>query len=409
MRRRQFAASLAALFQKPATVLLRSGWQTVNIGDIAHTPGLLSLLEAHAPQLRVILWSNATDLGVDEMLLRRFPRISIISGEPYTPAVSAAFRDSDFFLHGSGPGVVARAHLDAWRSLAKKPYGLFGVTITRQSEAASAALDESLVRLLNGARFVFTRETASLANVQEAQVSAPCRFVPDATFSLRLGNPTKAADTLRRLGLDDPGFLVLVPRLRYTPYHQFRTVTTPPEEIRRRDEVNARHAEPDHQRLRALATRWVRETKRMVLLAPEMSYQVPLLKTLLFDPLPEDVKRRTRYLRQYWITDEAASVYAKAAAVVSFECHSPIIAVSQGVPGFYVHQPEDGIKGRMWSDVGLGAFYSRIEETTGDSLAGRVLPLASDAAPTLALLAEPRARIAGLHRAAVATLSESLF
>ena len=30
-------------------VLLRSSWQVVNIGDIAHTPGVLALLEKHMP------------------------------------------------------------------------------------------------------------------------------------------------------------------------------------------------------------------------------------------------------------------------------------------------------------------------------------------------------------------------
>ncbi|NBS05543.1 MAG: polysaccharide pyruvyl transferase family protein, partial [Verrucomicrobia bacterium] len=39
------AASLGAAEGKRAPrVVLRSSWQTVNIGDIAHTPGMLALL-----------------------------------------------------------------------------------------------------------------------------------------------------------------------------------------------------------------------------------------------------------------------------------------------------------------------------------------------------------------------------
>ena len=34
---------------KNRKILLRSSWQTVNIGDIAHTPGMLRLLEQHRP------------------------------------------------------------------------------------------------------------------------------------------------------------------------------------------------------------------------------------------------------------------------------------------------------------------------------------------------------------------------
>ena len=61
MNRRTFitsalAAGFAAAFsraagRKPLRILLRSSWQTVNIGDIAHTPGMLALLEARVAQL----------------------------------------------------------------------------------------------------------------------------------------------------------------------------------------------------------------------------------------------------------------------------------------------------------------------------------------------------------------------
>ena len=43
----------------PAKVLLRSSWQTVNIGDIAHTPGMLALLERHWSEAGIRLWLNA--------------------------------------------------------------------------------------------------------------------------------------------------------------------------------------------------------------------------------------------------------------------------------------------------------------------------------------------------------------
>ena len=52
MNRRRFltAALVSSLGSLPAAgrprrILLRSSWQTVNIGDIAHTPGVLAILE----------------------------------------------------------------------------------------------------------------------------------------------------------------------------------------------------------------------------------------------------------------------------------------------------------------------------------------------------------------------------
>jgi len=55
MRRRRFlqtslAAALGAFTPgqpRPRRILLRPSWQVVNIGDIAHTPGVLALLERH--------------------------------------------------------------------------------------------------------------------------------------------------------------------------------------------------------------------------------------------------------------------------------------------------------------------------------------------------------------------------
>lgn len=46
---------VSAREQKPRRVLLRSSWQTVNIGDVAHTPGMPALLEAQRPDTEVTL------------------------------------------------------------------------------------------------------------------------------------------------------------------------------------------------------------------------------------------------------------------------------------------------------------------------------------------------------------------
>ncbi|MGH9628276.1 MAG: polysaccharide pyruvyl transferase family protein, partial [Bryobacteraceae bacterium] len=65
----------------------------------------------------------------------------------------------------------------------------------------------------------------------------------------------------------------------------------------------------------------------------------------------------------------------QAVAVISFECHSPIIAAGQGTPCMYVHQPEDGIKGHMWKDLGLGDWYFEVEKATGAEIASRLFSI----------------------------------
>lgn len=68
----------AADGKAPKHILLRSSWQTVNIGDIAHTPGLLHELEQYLPDAKVTLWPNPLDRGVADMLQRAFPKLTIM-------------------------------------------------------------------------------------------------------------------------------------------------------------------------------------------------------------------------------------------------------------------------------------------------------------------------------------------
>ena len=119
-------APLVARAQPRATkILLRSSWQTVNIGDIAHTPGMLALLEKHRPDAEVTLWPNSLDRGVADLLRARVPALRIAATAADQAAALAA---CDFFLHGSGPGLVGHKEADRARR-AGKPYGFGGVTL----------------------------------------------------------------------------------------------------------------------------------------------------------------------------------------------------------------------------------------------------------------------------------------
>ncbi len=357
-------------------ILIRSGWQTENIGDIAHTPGLLALMRKHIPEARMAVWSFALDRGVDAMLKREFPALITVSERTPEPGglLKALFDEASMCLHGSGPSVVGWQQLDIWRKATKKPYGVFGVTVTAQSEAASGAPGSQQREVMAGAKFIFTRETESLGNVRALGLTGvETAFVPDATFALTISNDEKARRFIRETGLEPGKFICVVPRLRYTPYHTFRKTTLSASEIERREAVNARARPADAAKLREVIIAWVRKTGGQALLCPEMEHELLELKPMLEDPLPEDVKRRVVRRRDYWITDEARSVYAKSAAVVSSECHSPIMAATVGVPFFYVRQPEDGIKGKMYADLDVGDWAPKIEEIAPEALANLVM------------------------------------
>ncbi len=377
--RRQFFGALAATVaasaadsKKQPVILVRNGWQWENIGDIAHTPGTLALVEKHVPEARLLLASTGLDGAAREMLQRRFPRLTIIPTlNPKTEPLAQAFKDADLLLHGSGPGVSAEL-LNSWQAATNKPSGIFGVTVSANEKTGK--LDPKLQATLDKTDFVYTRETHSLANLQKNAVKAKhMAFAPDSTFAFDLQDEAKWREFAAANQLRGSKFIAVIPRLRYTPYHQFKKTTMSADQIKHRMEVNELHKEEDHAKLREVIIAWVRKTKGKVLLCPEMTYELGIIGPLLYDPLPADVKPSVVARKTYWMPDEAASTYRDAQAVVSCECHSPILAAANGTPFFYVRQPEDTIKGQMYADLGVADWAPRIEQTTGPALAEAVL------------------------------------
>ncbi|CAN5913555.1 polysaccharide pyruvyl transferase family protein [soil metagenome] len=361
----------ARLLAKSKNILLVSGWQDVNIGDIAHTPGLLKVLQTHAPDATIVLWKKSKGEEVQKLLNQNFPKVKIIYGNVDSqknvqdPEVLQAFKEADLMIHGSGPSVVGQPNLEAWVRHTGKPFGIFGTTIQHINPELKALLEKAL--------FIYTRETASIEALKKAGLTGShISFAPDATFSLSLRNDQKANQFLKENGLEERKFICAVPRLRITPYYKFSPNTNWSEErIRQVEELNQEKKEKDHAKLREAMIAWVRTTKNKVLVCPEMTYQVDIMDELLIDPLPADVKPFV-IKRGYWLPDEAASVYAKAHSVLSFECHSPIIAADNGTPFFYLRQPEDTIKGQMYYDLGFNDWIFEIEQTEGKQIADRL-------------------------------------
>lgn len=355
---------------KPKHVLVVSGWQDVNIGDIAHTPGLLHVLTTYLPQSKVTLWKKSKSDAVEDMLKKGFPRVRIIYGEVdrETTIVSSdevlnVFKDADVLVHGSGPGLAGRYHIEAWQKYTSKPYGIFGITIASTNEALNA--------IFSKAAFIFVRETMSLDILKKSGIQhANIMFAPDATFYFDMHDKNKAEICLRERELEEGKYICVIPRLRYTPYHKMKPgakhwMGVSAEEI---DQTNERWKDIDHQKLREVIITWVRKTGNKVLVCPEMTYQVDIMDELLIDPLPADVKPFISK-RGYWLPDEAASIFSKSFAVVSFECHSPILAAANGRPFIHLRQPQDTIKGQMYYDLGFENWVFEIEETEGTKIA----------------------------------------
>lgn len=376
LSRRSFLASAAALAAAPVfgretrkpRVLLRSSWQTVNIGDIAHTPGVLALLEKHVPNAEVRLWPSKVDNGVAEVLKKRFPNVSIVQG---ADAVKAALAECDFLLHGSGPSLVAANDVARWRKETNKPYGIYGITVANPTD--------SVLDHITNAKFAFFRDSVSLKLVKDKGAKCPVmEFGPDGAFAVDLKNDEAADAFLKANGLEPGNFLCCIPRLRNTPYWKIhnRKMT---EEDERKHKVNEAKKEQDHAGMRTGIVSIVRETKLKVLVCPEDQSQMAVGKELLVDPLPEDVKKRVVWCEEYWLTDEARSTYLRYAGLFGYEMHSPIMCVGSGVPALVCRWAEQTSKGYMWRDIGLGDWlFDMDDEKDRGRVAGAVLAFAKD-------------------------------
>jgi polysaccharide pyruvyl transferase WcaK-like protein len=379
MNRRQFLAQasaalvstaiipiLPAATPRPRRILLRSGWQTVNIGDIGHTPGLLRLLEQYLPDAEVRLWPSSVGDGVEELLRRRFPKLVILKGPE---SIKDAFTECDFFLHGSGSGFVAETDTARWRAETGKPYGIFGISLL----GAGAGARE----LLNGAKFIYFRDSHSLEIARQAGVACPVmEFGPDAAFAVDLRNDAAAIAFLKASGLEEGKFLCCIPRLRFTPYWKLKKSRPFDEKKSARNEQMKEH---DHAPLRAAITAVARETPLKVLVCPEDQTQMETGKEMLVDKLPDDVKAKVVWREKYWLTDEAVSTYIRSAGLFGLEMHSPIMCIGNGVPAIVCRFADQTYKGIMWRDIGLGDWLFDMDvEAEAAQIVPTVLALAKN-------------------------------
>lgn len=410
-----FAASLvtalrAAVPNRPPRILLRSSWQVVNIGDIAHTPGVLALIEDHIPDAEMMLWASG-DLSpeVAAMEQRRFPKLKIVKGtidaegKASNADLAEAVAWADFLLHGSGPSLVAAGDVAAFAQHTGKPYGVYGIT---HGSFFTGGRDKDI---LSGAKFAFFRDSVSLEKAKADGVTCPVmEFGPDGAFACDMRDDAKATAFLRANNLEDEKFLCCIPRLRWTPYWEIRG-TPMDARAHQRHARNEAMAEQDHAPLREAITAVVRETPLKVLVCPEDMSQMAVGKHWIVDKLPADVHGRVVWRERFWLTDEALSTYVRSAGMFGLEMHSPIMCLGNGVPAIVCRFAEQTSKGIMWRDIGLGDWlfdFDQAEER--QRLAPAVLAMAKHAEAAKAKVAKARAFVEQRQRETMAAVRRSL-
>lgn len=357
------APALFARSPSPRKILLRSSWQMVNIGDIAHTPGVLAMLERRFPNAEITLWASGEySEEVHRMETKRFPFLKkVVKGSVSTdgkrvstPELAQALEECDFILHGSGASFVAHRDIAAAAARTGKPYGIFGITWSGGNEAQ--------IHLMNQAKFIFFRDSVSLHAAKNAGVAAPImEFGPDGAFGCDLRNETAAEDFLKTHDLVSGKFACVIPRYRVTPYWKIRNRPMS-EKDKENWELSQRMKEHDNGPIRRAIIETVRQTDLKVLICPEDKSQVELGREMLYEPLPNDVKKRVVWRDRYWITDEAISTYVRSAGLFGLEMHSPIMCVGNGIPAIVCRFHQQTSKGLMWRDIGLGDWLFNMDE-----------------------------------------------
>jgi hypothetical protein len=336
----------------PRNILLRSGWQTENIGDIAHTPAMMALIEKYIPGATVTFWPWYHYLPENEveMLRKRFPEMKLVEGKLDTNGKASAkeLQDAidaaDFLLHNSGPATIAWENCTTFKKILGKPFGVYGVTYGLYGTPEK--------EILNDASFVYFRDSVSLQKAKEAGIHAPIMdFTPDAVFAIDVTDDEKANAFLTANALETGKFMCCIPKQRNTPVW-LHTRKNRPFDAAKNDR-NEAMKEHDHHPLREAIIAVLKNTKLKMLICHEDETEMAIGKEWLLDKLPVDIKSRVVWRNTPWLTDEAIGIFKRSAGLFSAEMHSPIMCIGHGIPAIVVRWAEQSSKGMMWKDIGL--------------------------------------------------------
>ncbi len=409
MHRRHFlqaASALAATFASiPAIaqgtrrprILLRNGWQSINIGDIAHYLGMMELFERFGIDADVDFWTSNMENGADALFARHFPKVNVLKDQD---AIKKAIKECDFMLHGSGSGFVAHKDVARWVKETGRPFGVMGISLT--------SADPAIIETLSQARFVYFRDGVSFQTAKEKGCRAPIMdFGPDTAFGVvKLRNDEAALAFMKENGLEEGKFMVCIPRYRWTP---FWTVKKGRPYDEAKDKRNQEMKEHDHASLRAAITGITTATDMKVLITCEDQTQIPLGKEMIYDKLPDSVKKKVVWRDRYWLTDEALSTYVRSAGLFGNEMHSPIMCIASGIPAVVCRWDEQTNKGFMWRDIGLNDWLFTMDNPEDVArIAPTVVDIAKDPAAAKAKAEQARQVVLQKQDMEFASLKQSL-
>lgn len=409
MTRRTLMASAAAPLLSAQTggrrpsILLISGWNLYNIGDVAITPGFLRLVQQHFPeaQVTVLLQTFPKELG--DYLKQRFPDVRIIpnefrGGEKLSPEMEGAFAGADLLVLNSGMTLSYGYYGHEWDRYIPRllaflkarelgiPYGIYGHSFDKIDPPADILYRD----VLGKAAFVYTRDSESLKVLKKCGVACPeMAFGPDSTFGFDLRNKQEADDFYRVHNVEPGKFTSFIPRLDVNRF--------------RKDGREKEHAA----QTRAVIEQYVETAREPVVLVHEVTRMLEPVKTMVFDQLSESARKYVRYKPDYWMPDTAATVYANSRMVVSMEMHSVILGLAAGTPSLHPYFKEAGLKQWMMRDIGLPEWLIDQDEVSHAGIAGAMLNVYRDTPAARAKVTQAMALVQRRQKETMAVVKRS--
>lgn len=380
MTRRTCLASIAAPALRAVpkrarpSILLISGWNLYNIGDVAITPGFLRLVQQHFPEAKVTVLLQTYPKEIGDYLRARFPDVDVLpnefkAGEKLSPAMEAAFAGADLLVLNSGMTLSYGYYGLEWERIMGRflafmkasdlgvPFGIYG-----HSFDMLAPPGEILYRdVLGRAAFIYTRDSESLKILQGAGVRCKeMAFGPDSTFAFDLRDVAKGEEFLRAHQVEPGKYTAFVPRL---DVNRFR---------------NDGHEKEHAAQTCAMIERYVETSREPLVLVHEVTRMLDLVKTMVYDRLSESARQYVRYEPNYWMPDAAATAYASARMVVSMEMHSIILGLAAGTPAIHPYFKQAGLKQWMMRDIGLPEWLMDQDQTPPAEIAAVMLAVYRD-------------------------------
>jgi hypothetical protein len=94
--------------------------------------------------------------------------------------------------------------------------------------------------------------------------------------------------------------------------------------------------------------------------------------------------------------------------LLSFECHSPIMAAANNTPFFYLRQPEDTIKGQMYYDLEFTPWVFEIDQTKATQIEERLMSMWNDYPGALKALSSSMKKVDKIYKSACQVVARTL-